>query len=57
MLDFILPAAVITGVTTETFTPVLEEILGLIPVLLPAVVGFLAFRKGWSFLKGEVASA
>lgn len=49
--------AVITGITTDTFTPVLDEILGLIPVLLPAVVGFLAFRKGWSFLKGEVASA
>lgn len=49
--------AVITGITTDTFTPVLDEILGLIPTLLPAVVGFLAFRKGWSFLKGEVASA
>lgn len=53
----LLNLAVITGVTTDTFKPVLDEILALIPVLLPAVVGFLAFRKGWSFLKGEVASA
>lgn len=46
-----------TGITSATFLPVLDSIKDLIPILLPAIVGFLAFRKGWSFLKGEVRGA
>ena len=34
-----------------------QTIKPLLPVVVVAVVGFLAFRKGWSFLKGEAASA
>lgn len=34
-----------------------ETIKALLPILLPAIVLFLAFRKGWSFLKGETATA
>lgn len=34
-----------------------QTIKPLLPVVAVAVVGFLAFRKGWSFLKGEAASA
>jgi len=45
------------GITAETFNGVLDSIKELIPVVVPAVVGFLAFRKGWSFLKGEVRKA
>lgn len=45
------------GVTSTTFTGILDEIKTLIPIVLPAVVGFLAFRKGWSFLKGEIRKA
>lgn len=45
------------SITSATFTGILDEIKSLIPILLPAVVGFLAFRKGWSFLKGEIRKA
>ena len=44
-------------VTADMFTGMLTEIKALIPVLLPTVVSFLAFRKGWSFLKGQIKSA
>jgi len=45
------------NVTSATFTGILDEIKTLIPIILPAVVGFLAFRNGWSFLKGEIRKA
>ena len=45
------------GITSATFSGVLDTIKELIPIVLPAVVGFLAFRKGWSFLKGEIRKA
>lgn len=45
------------NITSATFNGVLDSIKELIPVVLPAVVGFLAFRKGWSFLKGEIRKA
>lgn len=45
------------NITSTTFTGILDEIKNLIPIVLPAVVGFLAFRKGWSFLKGEIRKA
>jgi len=44
-------------ITAATFTGILDTIKDLIPVVLPAVVGFLAFRKGWSFLKGQIKGA
>ena len=44
-------------ITSATFTGILDEIKTLIPIVLPAVVGFLAFRKGWSFLKGVIRKA
>lgn len=44
-------------VTTEMFSGLLSEIKALIPVLLPTVIGFMGFRKGWAFLKGQIKSA
>ena len=38
-------------------TPLLAQIKNLIPVVLPSIIGFIAFRKGWKFLKGALASA
>lgn len=46
-----------TGITSGTFTGILDSIKELIPIVLPAVVGFIAFRKGWSFLKNEIIQA
>lgn len=45
------------GITSATFSGVLEEVIGLVPVVLPAVIGFLAFRKGWSFIKSAIRGA
>lgn len=44
-------------ITADMFTGLLAEIKSLIPVLLPTVIGFMGFRKGWSFLKGQIKSA
>lgn len=44
-------------VTAEMFSGLLSEIKALIPVLLPTVISFMGFRKGWAFLKGQIKSA
>lgn len=44
-------------VTSAQCQQVLTEITNLIPVVLPAVIGFIAFRKGFAFLKGALRSA
>ena len=38
-------------------TAVLDEIVSLIPVVLPVVIGFIAFRKGFSFIKSSLKGA
>lgn len=39
------------------FFDVLKQITFLLPIIAVSIVGFLAFRKVWSFLKGEVREA
>lgn len=46
-----------SSVTTEMCNKVLEQITSLVPTVLPAVIGFVAFRKGWKFLKSALRSA
>ena len=38
-------------------TAVLDEVVGLLPTVLPVVIGFIAFRKGLSFVKGALKGA
>ena len=45
------------GVTAETFNGVLDGIKQLLPIVLPVVVSFIAFRKGWAWLKGQIKGA
>ena len=45
------------GITSEMLLGILEEIKSIMPIIVPTVVGFLAFRKGWSFLKSQIAGA
>lgn len=49
--------SIFTGIDSKTLLGVLDEIKSLIPIVLPTVIGFLAFRKGWSFLKGAIEGA
>lgn len=38
-------------------TVVLNEVLGLLPTVIPTIIGFLALRKGLSFLIGSLRRA
>lgn len=46
------------GVVTSTMmNGVLDEIIGLLPVVIPVMVSFIALRKGISFLQSILHSA
>ena len=45
------------SVTSAMLMPILDEVIGLIPTVIPAVIGFMAFRKGWSFFRGAIKGA
>ena len=44
-------------VTTQMMSGVLDEILGLLPVVIPVMIGFIGLRKGFSFLQSVLHSA
>lgn len=46
-----------TALEGISFSDVFDGIYDLIPIVLPAVIGFLAFRKGWGWLKGQIKGA
>ena len=45
------------GITSDTMMGVFSEIKSLIPIVAPAVIAFLGFRKAWSFLRSAIAGA
>lgn len=44
-------------VTADLLNGVLDEIVALLPTVLPVMVGFIALRKGISFVQGILQSA
>lgn len=46
-----------TVVTSDLVGGVLDEVIGLLPVMIPAMISFLALRKGISFVRGILESA
>ena len=46
-----------TVVTTEMLGGVLDEITGLLPIVIPVMIGFIAVRKGIAFLQSVLHSA
>ena len=46
-----------TIITADSISGVMSEITGLLPVILPTIIGFMAFRKGWSWFKGQIKGA
>ncbi len=44
-------------VTSEMLSGVLDEVIALLPIAIPVVIGFIALRKGISFLIGILRSA
>lgn len=45
------------GVTGSMMLEVLAEIKTLLPIVAPAVIGFIGFRKGWQFIKSAIKGA
>lgn len=45
------------GVTGEMMLQVLSEIKTLLPIVAPAVIGFIGFRKGWGFIRNAISGA
>lgn len=50
-------ATTLINTTGVDFMSVLDEIVALVPVVLPVIVGCLAFRKGFGFLKSAIKGA
>lgn len=46
-----------TIVTGEMLNGVLDQIVGLLPVVIPVMITFIGLRKGISFLQGVLHSA
>ena len=44
-------------VTADMLGRVLDEIVGLLPVIIPVMISFVGLRKGISFLQGVLHSA
>lgn len=44
-------------VTASMLSGVLDEIVGLLPVVIPVMIGFIALRKGISFLQSVLHNA
>lgn len=49
--------SVATAISGTDLTGILNEIISLLPVVLPVVVGFIGVRKGISFLIGSLRRA
>lgn len=46
-----------SGITSSTFDGILTQVVNGLPIIIPVVVGLIAIRKGWSFVKGELIGA
>ena len=56
VLTTVLPA-LFTGEKAISLTGVMDEVVGLLPVVIPVLIGFIGLRKGISFLQGILHSA
>lgn len=46
-----------TIVTSSMITGVLDEVVALLPTVIPTMIGFIGLRKGISFLQGVLHGA
>lgn len=53
----LLTSGLASVVTEEMLGGVLDEVVALLPVCIPVMVGFIALRKGVSFIQGVLRSA
>ena len=45
------------GITSDMLLGVLDEIKSVLPIVVPAVVGFLGLRKAWGLIKSAIKGA
>lgn len=57
MLSAVASTQLSSVVTGEMMQGVLSEITGLLPVVIPVMVGFIGLRKGIQFLQSVLHSA
>ena len=50
-------AGLFTGADAIDLSPVLEGVYNLLPVVIPVSIGFIALRKGISFLFNSITNA
>lgn len=50
-------ATVLSSISSDMLNGVLNEVVGLLPVVMPVMIGFIAIRKGISFVIGMLRSA
>lgn len=46
-----------TVITAEMLAGVLDEVVGLLPIAIPVLIGFIALRKGIAFITHVLRSA
>ncbi|MCD8039806.1 MAG: hypothetical protein LUE96_12105 [Lachnospiraceae bacterium] len=57
-MSFMLATSQLSGVVTEDLlSGVFDEVIALLPVCIPVMVGFIALRKGISFIQSILHSA
>lgn len=44
-------------VTADLMNGALDEVIGLLPVAIPVMIGFIAIRKGIAFVRSVLVSA
>lgn len=47
----------VSGITSATFQPILDNIGTVMPVIIGFSVSLLAIRKTWKFIKGQMNRA
>lgn len=63
VMDYLVTVATATGTTladavsSADLTGVLNEIVALLPIVIPVVIGFIGLRKGIKFLFSTLRSA
>lgn len=50
-------APLFTGETAIPLSGVLSEVVDLLPIVLPVIIGFIAIRKGISFIQSVLHGA
>lgn len=57
MPNILMEAGSMIDLTGVNLGDVLKEVTALVPKVLPVVIGFIAFRKGYGFIKSSLKGA